>query len=421
MDILRPEDLDLSSVARSPFGHLKADSLENLLQRAAWAYREALAENQGLARTVEELTERVEELTMQVASLEETTARHKEPDGLARSLLASAQRAARDEREAARREAELILKEAARRAGELEQEVSRREADHGSELARLEALRDDILVRLRGTLETIVEYHEGRNDAQELAALPESPVRQDDDQGQQRDTSSEGIGDAREVGPRGTRQRPGVDDGESAELEAVAPAERDRAGGDDIAHSENQPHRPEQKRGHRDRVPVARSWGKWAAAVAVIVVTAVLVFVADRPRHHPSAALGALGQTGVSAVTTPAQTERARPGTSTESTVARTRAQPHVTTRSTGRVVLTLRAVDTTWVEVRNISSTGPLLYSGLLSPGARRSFRASWRLWVRFGGAANLAVTLDGRQLRVPTGTYDAFFDAHGFRQVVG
>ena len=81
-------------------------------------------------------------------------------------------------------------------------------------------------------------------------------------------------------------------------------------------------------------------------------------------------------------------------------------------------MALTLRAVDTTWVEVRDASSTGRMLYSGLLYSGTRRSFRVPGRLWVRFGGAANLAVTLNGRPLRVPTGTYDAFFDALGFRQ---
>jgi cell division septum initiation protein DivIVA len=152
---LRPEDLNLSALPRSPLGHLKPDAVGDLLQHAAWDYREALAQNQRLTSTVEELTRRVEELTAEVASLQEAAARRKEPDELARSLLASAQRAAREERESARREAELTLKKAARRADRMQQQGSERL----SELARLEALRDDAVTRLRGMLETIVSRH----------------------------------------------------------------------------------------------------------------------------------------------------------------------------------------------------------------------------------------------------------------------
>jgi cell division initiation protein len=131
---IRPEDLNLSALPRSPLGHLKADAVGDLLQRAAWDYREALAQNQRLARTVEELTKRVEELTAQIASLEVAAARHKDPDELARTLLASAQRAAREERESARREAELVLKKAARRAKRVEEDARRHEEDRVTEL-----------------------------------------------------------------------------------------------------------------------------------------------------------------------------------------------------------------------------------------------------------------------------------------------
>jgi cell division septum initiation protein DivIVA len=153
---IRPEDLSLSAVARGPFGQLRAGAVEKLLQRAAWDYGEALAENQRLARRVEELSQRVEELTAQVASLEGESVRRRDSDELARTLIASAQRAAREERESARREAELLLKKAARRASRVEEGVDRLEADRRLELARLEALRGDVVVRLRGTLETMV-------------------------------------------------------------------------------------------------------------------------------------------------------------------------------------------------------------------------------------------------------------------------
>jgi cell division septum initiation protein DivIVA len=156
---LRPEDLNLSALPRSSLGHLKTDAVGDLLQRAAWDYREALAQNQRLTTTVEELSRRVEELTAQVTSLEEASARRKDPDELTRTLLASAQRTAREERESARRDGELILKKAARRADKMEEEVARRHADRLSEITRLEALRNEIAARLRGMLETLASRH----------------------------------------------------------------------------------------------------------------------------------------------------------------------------------------------------------------------------------------------------------------------
>lgn len=156
---LRPEDLNLSALPRTPLGHLKTDAVGELLQHAAWDYREALAENQRLAKSVEELGRRVEELTAQVTSLEEAAARRKSPDELARSLLASAQRTAREERESGRREGELILKKAAERAEKLEEDAARRAADRLAEIARLEDLREELLGRFRGMLETLASRY----------------------------------------------------------------------------------------------------------------------------------------------------------------------------------------------------------------------------------------------------------------------
>ncbi len=158
---LRPEDLDISTLPRTRLGHLQEDAVADMLQRAAWSYREALAEGQQLARTVEELTARFEDLSAQVASLEESKIRRKEPDELALSLLAAAQRSAREARESARRESELTLKKATRRAGRLEKDAARRTENSRSELARLEKLREKVAEQLRERLETIVALHSG--------------------------------------------------------------------------------------------------------------------------------------------------------------------------------------------------------------------------------------------------------------------
>jgi cell division septum initiation protein DivIVA len=159
MNRLRPEDLNLSALPKTALGHLKTEAVAELLQRAAWDYREVLAQNQRLTSTVEELSRELEELRAQAASLQELVERRKDPDELARTLLTFAQRAAREERESARREGELALKKAARRAAKLEDDVAQRHADRLSEIARLEALRDEISVRLRGTLETLANRH----------------------------------------------------------------------------------------------------------------------------------------------------------------------------------------------------------------------------------------------------------------------
>jgi len=58
-----------------------------------------------------------------------------------------------------RREAELMLKKAARHAERMEEEVARRGAARLSELARLEALKEDVVARLRGMLEAMADRH----------------------------------------------------------------------------------------------------------------------------------------------------------------------------------------------------------------------------------------------------------------------
>jgi cell division initiation protein len=156
---LRPEDLDISTLPRTRLGHLQEDAVADMLQRAAWSYREALAEGQQLARTVEELTARFEDLSAQVASLEESRIRRKEPDELALSLLAAAQRSAREARESARREAELILKKATRRAGRLEKDAARGTEKSRAEVARLEKVRETVAEQLRQRLETIAALY----------------------------------------------------------------------------------------------------------------------------------------------------------------------------------------------------------------------------------------------------------------------
>lgn len=161
MAAIHPDDFDISALPRTRLGHLKDDAVADFLQRAAWDYRQVLAQKQQLGSSVEELTARIEELTKQLASLEEAAAHRKDSDELARSLLAAAQRTAREERDSARRDVELMLKKAARRVERLDEEVERRAEERLSELARIEALREEVAAQLRVTLRALAEPRDG--------------------------------------------------------------------------------------------------------------------------------------------------------------------------------------------------------------------------------------------------------------------
>ena len=62
------------------------------------------------------------------------------------------------------------------------------------------------------------------------------------------------------------------------------------------------------------------------------------------------------------------------------------------------------------WFQVRSGSFGGRVLYEGKLVRGETVRIR-SRRLWIRFGAASHLDLTIDGRPVLLPAfGTYDAF-----------
>jgi hypothetical protein len=108
--------------------------------------------------------------------------------------------------------------------------------------------------------------------------------------------------------------------------------------------------------------------------------------------------------------------------TSLPGTVSTTTAVAPTTSRIAprGKTSVVLTASRDTWLEVRSGSSTGTLLYSGILVSGASKAFHAA-AVWTRFGSGGNLEARVDGRRLSLPRGTYDALFSANGFQQVRG
>jgi hypothetical protein len=80
-------------------------------------------------------------------------------------------------------------------------------------------------------------------------------------------------------------------------------------------------------------------------------------------------------------------------------------------------VSLVLEDVRTdSWVEVRQGSPTGTLVYSGVLRNGDRVALKGT-RLWARFGGAGDLQITANGRVVSLQ-GTVDTVFTAGGASQ---
>jgi hypothetical protein len=61
------------------------------------------------------------------------------------------------------------------------------------------------------------------------------------------------------------------------------------------------------------------------------------------------------------------------------------------------------------WLELRRVSRTGPVLYAGTLLPGTALHFRAA-RIWANMGAAGNLVVTENARPIALQ-GTYNKLF----------
>lgn len=58
------------------------------------------------------------------------------------------------------------------------------------------------------------------------------------------------------------------------------------------------------------------------------------------------------------------------------------------------------------YLEVRRGSEDGPTLYSGVLVPGASRTFPVAESAWVRIGAPKAIGVTIDGEDVQITGGT---------------
>lgn len=93
------------------------------------------------------------------AALEPREPRH--DDELARTLLALAQRSARETREATRRECDLIIKKVRERAEQLERDLERETRSANAELDELQTLRFELREQMRASLTSLLRTCSG--------------------------------------------------------------------------------------------------------------------------------------------------------------------------------------------------------------------------------------------------------------------
>src|SRR5262245_26484423 len=159
-------------------------------------------------------------------------------------------------------------------------------------------------------------------------------------------------------------------------------------------------------------------------AILALVGLIVLEVTTDRFEAHDTPAIagstGAATTRAAALVSTGADAPTPQPpSTSGERTTATETAVPEPA-HARNRVRLTLGATADSWIEARSGSADGDVLYSGIIPQGSVKRF-SSWRVWVRFGAAANLTARLNGGSLQLPPGTYSAFVGARGLRPLGG
>jgi hypothetical protein len=147
--------------------------------------------------------------------------------------------------------------------------------------------------------------------------------------------------------------------------------------------------------------------------IAIIGVLLAVIVVGRNPSDDTSSATPTTAPTTLHLTST--SRERTVPATTTvaapTSTVFETTT---VASRRQAALTLHVAARDDTWLSIRRDSSKGDVLFEGTLAKGDTRTFTAK-QFSVRFGAAANVAATLNGKALPLPGGTYSATIDRRG------
>ena len=135
--------------------------------------------------------------------------------------------------------------------------------------------------------------------------------------------------------------------------------------------------------------------------IGVAVALVALIVLGGSPKTPVDRAVAAPPTPTATTTATPAP-----PTTQPAATVPTTTAAPPKPTPVPTAVTLRLQARNDTWLSVRRTSSGRKLLYEGTLAAGAAQTFSGT-SFEVRFGAAANVEATLNGKPLALPGGTY--------------
>lgn len=164
---LDPEQINLAGLPRDALGGYKPAPADDLLKRIAWDYRQLTHEHDTLKETADMLRGRVDELEAQSVELHDRLEGQRNPDEIARTLLAAAQRMARELREAARGDSDATLKKARARARAIEAEAQRR----SDAAVRAQRLGADVRRHLQATLDTLLEGAFAQTDTDTLGEV----------------------------------------------------------------------------------------------------------------------------------------------------------------------------------------------------------------------------------------------------------
>jgi DivIVA domain-containing protein len=208
---IKPEEINASKLPTAVRGYQK-QAVDELLLRIAWDYRQALRSHESWAKDEKWLKDRVAELEAELAGRDDQYARlqesqrerfrselqersgplmdelarlrqavkdHEGREELTRTLLATAQRTARELRESTRAECEALLKAAHRRAAVIEHDARKTVKHSAGEIERLRRVEEDLKAQLRRTLESVLGKDEPQQPEQ-----PEQPEPQPEQQSQ---------------------------------------------------------------------------------------------------------------------------------------------------------------------------------------------------------------------------------------------
>jgi cytoskeletal protein RodZ len=139
------------------------------------------------------------------------------------------------------------------------------------------------------------------------------------------------------------------------------------------------------------------------AAAGVLVLLLVGVISGAIPVDEP-------GQTAAIPTTSPLPDATEAAETRSAETVAQPASQP--STEAADDIVLVRAVGGDCWVEARDGSAEGDVLFVGLLAQGTTQQLTAK-RVWLRLGAGQNVEIVIGGKRVDVPPGTSDVVLPA--------